>query len=706
VAIALRWVLERPQIIRRAVGLTRIDVPRLGRPIGRLVWQEFRQAARTIVVLLVVVLLIVFLGHVSYHGDGFDQGMALFLTGVLSAVAGACVFLSEQEGKQFRFCADHGIAAAQVWWSKHLVWLSATLAMLLIVLLTTIASHPLGAWSGGFDMLHFAIISPIFGYCSGQLFSMLIPRGLIAGFFSLILTLLLGAWLGLMSRLGVGLWWSVWPIPVVLLAATRVRAADWMLERTTWSARTRLLAVLGVPAATLLVGVASYRVFEIPASGPGFSPEAFLRPVFREETETAELYRSAIALMQPVRAAAEPVERSARDPDLAKDGWNHATAQERDWLVANQKTVEITMQASKRASCVFRDPKSIRSDAVLAPEGETRQLAWLLALDARRLESEGQLDEALERYLAMMRMARHVANRGTYIPWLIGSAIESVVCERMPLWAAHADQTPERIRQAIGELESMAKDFPLASDAVKAEYIMLRQSLESDPADFAAASGSVDGAAALVLWGRLMPWELTRARRLHNVITAWDLATVEGVERELAAGHWEFLTKEPFYSGGVSSQFAGYGPQVATTPFIRLLAPATPSIIQAPVRRETQLRALRIILALKGWQSEHGELPSTLDDLVGEYFDRLPADPFTGQPFGYKPAGFPTPIYFAAPNQFEYEPGTPVLWSASFERAQLVQDGAYENGIPHYKMLGQQRNSFGYRPAGWAFPIP
>jgi hypothetical protein len=534
---------------------------------------------------------------------------------------------------------------------------------------------------------------------------MLIPRGLIAGFFSLILTILLAAWFGLMSLLGVGLWWSVWPIPVVLLVATRVRAADWMLERTTWSARARLFAVLGVPAATLLVGVAAYRVFEIPASGPGFSPEEFLRPVLHEETETAELYRSAIAIMTPLRAA-DPATPQTRDPDFAKDGWDHAAPQEREWLAANQKSVERTLDASRRDACVFRDPKSMRFDDSLKTEQDTRHLAWLLLLDARRLESEGQLDEALDRYLAMMRLGRHVANRGTYIQWLQGSAIEGMPGGHLPLWACHPEQTPERVRKALRELETVSKDFPPASDAVKAEYVVLRRVLESDPAEIAAALGRPEGGTVLVLWGRLMPWEVARACRLQNVLTARDLATVEMVERELAASHWEFLTKDPFFRGVGSDQSAEYAQQLVTTPYVQGLYPAAYTMMQGPVRRATQLRAFRIIIALKSWQAEHGELPRTLVDLVGEYFDRLPADPFTGQAFGYKPEGFPTPIYFAAPNQFEYEPGTPVLWSASFERAQLVQYGANEQGIPHYQMLGQQRNSFGYRPAGWAFPIP
>jgi len=41
---------------------------------------------------------------------------------------------------------------------------------------------------------------------------------------------------------------------------------------------------------------------------------------------------------------------------------------------------------------------------------------------------------------------------------------------------------------------------------------------------------------------------------------------------------------------------------------------------------------------------EHGELPKTLDAVVGPYFERLPTDPTTARPFRYFPQGLPIAI--------------------------------------------------------------
>jgi hypothetical protein len=50
-------------------------------------------------------------------------------------------------------------------------------------------------------------------------------------------------------------------------------------------------------------------------------------------------------------------------------------------------------------------------------------------------------------------------------------------------------------------------------------------------------------------------------------------------------------------------------------------------------------RLLLIELALRCYQSEHGNPPTTLDQLVPTYLSRVPLDPFSGQPFRYQPQG-------------------------------------------------------------------
>ena len=48
-------------------------------------------------------------------------------------------------------------------------------------------------------------------------------------------------------------------------------------------------------------------------------------------------------------------------------------------------------------------------------------------------------------------------------------------------------------------------------------------------------------------------------------------------------------------------------------------------------------RATAIAVALAVYRHDHGRYPSSLDDLLGEYLDAIPLDPFDDQPIRYIP---------------------------------------------------------------------
>ena len=94
--------------------------------------------------------------------------------------------------------------------------------------------------------------------------------------------------------------WSVLPIPLALLLATRLRARDWLLERNTIRAWFWPVLAIIVPLACILTAVPLYRIYQIPDVGPGFSPEQYDRPVTAAERATMDLYRQAIEALHPL----------------------------------------------------------------------------------------------------------------------------------------------------------------------------------------------------------------------------------------------------------------------------------------------------------------------------------------------------------------------------------------------------------------------
>ncbi len=237
--------------------------------------------------------------------------------------------------------------------------------------------------------------------------------------------------------------------------------------------------LLGLPVMALPAGVAMHRAYEIPAVSPGVSPEAILEPVPAEAIATADIYRRAIADLEPLGSSA-----AARGIDdwesFGLGGWDRTTEAEREWLAKNRGVVELTLGATRRPACVFHDPGQVAYWTNLDDVQGTRFLAWLLVVDARRLESEGSLDEALERYFAVVRLGHHVANRGALIQYLTGRGFENLAAQYMPGWAAHEDQSADKILAARARVRSLVAEAPSVVDAAKVEYVMMRRLLSSE----------------------------------------------------------------------------------------------------------------------------------------------------------------------------------------------------------------------------------
>jgi hypothetical protein len=107
------------------------------------------------------------------------------------------------------------------------------------------------------SIFHVFILYCFTTYSIGQFVSMLFSRGVTAAFVGFMFRGLFVAWFYFMLWLNVPLFFSVWPIPFVLLWATRLRAADWMLERGGFKSWLRLGTMIIVPG-VLIVSVMIY----------------------------------------------------------------------------------------------------------------------------------------------------------------------------------------------------------------------------------------------------------------------------------------------------------------------------------------------------------------------------------------------------------------------------------------------------------------
>jgi hypothetical protein len=668
----------------------------------------------------------------------------MLATGVLplvGVVSGACVFLGDQRRCRFRFFADHGISPRRVWLSRHLVWLAMPGIWILLLAAGLVTSH---AVHKPFLVLSRITPADVFQwlglvlslYCVAQA-SPLFVRSVAIGFFgSLLSCMLFGFWGGLMTSCRVPIWFSIAPIPICLLLATWLRAPDWILEKTSWRARLRAVTSIVGPLAAVGIAVICYRVFEVPQVKLSFDPAAYRRPPSAEEVRTAEMYFEASilpagwpAMEAWIAEAANEQERQARrkTADEARQDRNRAVAR--------------FLEASRRADCWFPS----RWDASLSSSANSSELGgttgfpllqlqaagasanpWQSAVleSAQALEDAGKLDEAWERYLAVMRFARHLQRQADLMYQDAGDRAEADACARIARWAARPGHTPERLRSArkLLEREFFASPPPREGVLIGA-YLEARAGFGFDGMALDVWRGPDAGYHRKARW--VIPWEYARIGRLLDLYVNTELQRLHTVETALAQGRSARDVDRHVLPEPVASL-------LPTTPLIQpalsgsafdVARPDRRPVSDALVAQAVRHRVLRLQLALLTWRLKHGRLPESLEQMVGSELDKVPVDPFSGGVFLYRPQGVDLPLIAADTTSLcvrpsrekaaAIEPQAAILWSSGPElavpRPARSTDAWDPNWVFHWPWMSQEplRRPVGNAWShGWAFPIP
>ncbi len=724
---------------RRLLGMhdeaSRDAAPSRRQILGRLLWHEWRESGRLLLTLVAVATVLSCLMVWVIIQTGWLQTPALVGAGtaiVFASLMGSCTFLADQERRRYRFFADHGERPRYVWLSRQLVWLPAVLALAVgahLAWATLIIAQIIDQWWkaidftwGGFfwtydtylaelAMAGFSCGAMILAFSAGQLCSMLLRSGILAGVFGLVATTTLCGWAVLMAMLEVPWVWSVAPIPVVLLFTTWLRAPDWLLERNTPRAWLRVGLSLAIPATILVTAFPLYRVNQVPLVDPGISLDAFIEPASREALATADMYQKAFDLRVPWLQVNPDVPEDEQGMDQEEQSRRYFERVKK-WVTASEESIALTLEASSRLACA--PPAAPSAEKVF--NDRLYGLENMLVMNASQLTWEGKLDEAFDRYMAVLRMAAQLRDRGGSRRQQVATRFETDLQRNLTSWAGHADQTPERLREAIERLDEYYVGLPPVTDVLTADYVLLRRIIDGDLDALAglAARASAGEDERLVrravLWTTLMPWERARARRVLDAVTAVDLETLRWVEISMnqneGVAHYvtrrfqrERHSSEPHRLLRTSRWFHDAYDLLGNGYRLGGVTRATRDIAS----RETLHRATRLQLALVAWKLEHGDYPEDFEPLIGTYFDELPRDPYSGQPFIYFPEGLTS----QSPNDYFFSRlsiGTPFFVSRGSGDRRVVYWRSNEVGLPEFVTHGHNDMLSGADPR--IFPLP
>ena len=671
---AARSTLESSNVASWSARIAIAAPSQLREQFTRLLWQGARQSAVGHAIHVGLLALAWFALYGSYVRT---REPAWLFRGVLvvvwqMAAVGAMAFGGDLERNSHRFFIDRGISPRLVWCARQVV--SLTLVVALAIGWSAIGQRILGfpVWTLMAQDTAFSSVTPfvdlardpanwlafcLLSYSVTQFLTVATRSRMIAAGVGGMLSMGLLGLFGFLHYVGVEPGWLPPAVIACSLAASFIRTTVWIDGRRArrWVAASWLLAALPLAAAAYHVPVTRMNIVGDVALD---RPADWTREPSVEGLRTADMY---LAISQDLRRHTLMAAMTPRGERLVGTWENSIDADVR------AKAAASLMLVTQEAVCALPT-----YEGAFGVVHRTFMLdLWsLLKWDARRRMDKGQLDWALERYLAALRMANHARQRA--VDTLVANEIELGVLEELRRWAAAKEQSPELIAKAFDPMFEIFRATPSGAESILLEHQGIVDLIEgrSDDVNWMLGATVNLGTAERQLqvwlnsqegWAAAFPWERTRSLRVLGFLTELNLLTAVGSSDVRL---WRYGQFEPWRR--IASQLGDRSLSLheSGSEGMRQARRLTPTQLRttlylpadfevrgvfrrrAYLDREVVRRATLLTLALWRHKSEHGEWPTNIDEALPKTEDQpslaelfghhsVATDPWSGQPFEF-----------------------------------------------------------------------
>ena len=580
-------------------------------------------------------------------------------------------------------------------------------------------------------------------YALGQLCSMLLKREVLAGFLALLFSAVLAAWAVVVMFWRLNPVWFVLPLGVGAMLATWLQAPDWIVGRHRLRTWLMPALVIVVPLVGMMLTLPAARLAQLDLPEPEypFLEEPLQTSLARMAETRAEGQKTSLEYerlysefsprhdMSGIKIDGKTWQEWDMDRfiDERTSFTNYQAGQlsvvqtgqlsvvyerfrdelNRKYAQSNQPVVERLLELSQRPHCRF--PRLSNS-----PYSYEQNLLDILYQDGMHLVRAGELDGALTRYCAWIRIQGHLHQGQTsstreslyrhYVPWQ-GYNYPWQGYNGVYAWAQHVDQTSERIKEAITQLQECYKELPHPREAILADWELIRNVLNEKEMPSFMKTDYRRASQYLAYLTNKFPWERQRAiealdyltvnslNYVDAVVRTVDGETLDALDRRVPKSPRELirfapwrgsyaLNKAAFNGRWKSFQQAGLLlDQCQTSHLVKQELDQSGQLfdlLQGWVDAETRRRALLVQLALLAYRLDHEKYPETLAQLTPDYLPEAVLDPFSGENFRYSAQGYELPITRFYTYQEEIPAGTPLLWGVGSGNSKLREEQEQE----------------------------
>lgn len=323
--------------------------------------------------------------------------------------------------------------------------------------------------------------------------------------------------------------------------------------------------------------------------------------------------------------------------------WDEEFAEE---LIENNK--EVFEYLEKAAECDYsippgwEDPKTISAASSIPSLREVRDVARLNSIRATYFFKSEKEENAFSEIFRIIKVGHLIQDSRNLLSYLLGMQIKEMGFQRLRELSSETTLSPEILKNYSEELKSFQANQEGLKNAFKMEYITAANHLEAIGAG---------------LFGKPSKEDLEMLRALEIDIEEFPFL-VRGViklnylykpnqTKRLFAEHFRSEIEKVDKNYNQIKFF-----EIETlVPHSRIKMLLTENIIGKQIRdmvaislegillrryeEDFSARGTQLLMAIKAYKTEKGELPFALEELVPEYISEVPEDPFNGKPIRY-----------------------------------------------------------------------
>ncbi len=580
-----------------------------------------------------------------------------------SVCAGVLSWTDEQSRDTYKFWGERRLPPGMPWLIKILfsfcVGLLWVVLLFLPVLVRSLAnsrsdgtSRFIQAFGSGIlgyhvgDLARFMLVWPLYGFAFGHLAGLLFRKTIVAlGVGLLVAAPLAALWLPSLVTGGVH-GWQLWPLPLVVLAATRWLVRPWSADRLASARSLGTLAGLAVAVVAFFAIGLAWRVLEVPLTAEIDDDLRFAETVPQLDSDDGgRFFRSAVGtgLAQAFSDVPEPLANGRIRMDLnrsrpsrqllsqiASDRWpaNDLSSLE-SWLEREPipDAIRQLKAAAKLPAGPIENPRALNNTTKLRESLEIVPAVHLLLARGLASQRRDRPEEFVDCLHAALAVSRNARTQQPSIIYRMGLAAERPIFDALDVWLARLEHRPDLVRLAKDVLLHHKRTCPRdPNDITIVDRMIDRNTLTElpqwAPKELEATFGGIARAnigyiqspsrikaeteTEIVGFAVVVPWERERFRRMLGVKNA--------------------DARESSNASRVNSWLAGY---------LRMGYP-TARFDAAMVESKTQLELALAQTALAIFAWEQGRPAKTLADLVPDLLPDIPVDAHVRQPLGYR----------------------------------------------------------------------